>query len=204
MNHCYLGVDDGYFSVGLKKLGGGGETVLVGVVMCGDRFTDLFIDRLSIDGLDGTTSAIRIIDKSAALYSIQLVFLDGVTYAGFNIIDPRRVYSVVGIPIAVVFRHRLNLTKILNALRTHFVDYVHRYEVIEHVYGSSFEVSVDKTKIRIYVLGLSITEALKHLERARRVFIEPYPLRMADRIASLLGRIVMHGKQLQYNSTNLL
>ncbi|MDW8085553.1 MAG: DUF99 family protein [Ignisphaera sp.] len=196
-NLCYLGIDDGYFDVGLKKSSKGGETVLVGVVMCGGRFADIFIDRVSVDGLDGTPSAIRIIARSTALHNIRLTFLDGVTCAGFNVIDPRRVYSVLGVPLAVVFRHQLDLTKIFNALKTHFSDYSYRYEVIEHVYGNSFEIRVGNTKIRLYVLGLSATETLNHLERARRVFVEPYPLRMADRLASLLGRVVMYGRHLQ-------
>ncbi len=193
---CYLGIDDGYFDISLKKSNRGGKTVLVGVVTCGGRFANLFIDSISIDGLNGTSSAARIITKASTLYPIQMIFLDGVTYAGFNIIDPRRIYSVLSIPLAVIFRHPLDLEKILNALKTHFNDYLYRYSIIEHTYRNSFEVRIDNAKIKIYALGLSTIEILNHLERVRRIFVEPYPLRMADRLASILGRIIMSRKYL--------
>lgn len=196
---CYLGIDDGYFDINLKRMNRGSKTVLVGIVMCGRKFADMFIDRISIDGLDGTSSASRVIAKASTLYPIQIAFLDGVTYAGFNIIDPRRIYNIFNIPLAVIFRHQLDVIKIFKALKEHFTDYTYRYSIIDYTYRNSLEVKVDDTKIRVYVLGLSIAAVIEHIEKVRRVFIEPYPLRVADRLASLLGRIVMSRKTLNYN-----
>ncbi len=191
-NPCYLGIDDGYFDINLKKLNRNAKTALIGIVTCKGRFVDLFIDKITIDGLDGTISASRIISKALKLYPIHIVFLDGVTYAGFNIIDPRRLYSIFNTSFAVIFRHQLDLYKIFKALKEHFKDYIYRYSIIEYIYKQSFEVKVDGTKIRVYALGLSLELISRHIEKARRVYIEPYPLRVADRLASLIGRILMN------------
>lgn len=190
-NPCSLGIDDGYFDVNLKRMNRDSKTVLIGAVSCGKRVVDLFIDKITIDGLNGTSSAIRIVHKASALYPINIIFLDGVTYAGFNIIDPRRIYNIFNIPIATIFRHQLDTNKIFKALKDHFNDYRYRYSVIEHTYTHSFEVKIDGTKLRVYVMGISIEKFLEYMEKSRRVFVEPYSLRVADRLASLLGRILM-------------
>jgi endonuclease V-like protein UPF0215 family len=189
---CYLGIDDGYFDINLKRLNRNAKTALIGIVTCRDRFVDLFIDGISIDGLDGTVSASRIISRALALYPIYIVFFDGVTYAGFNVIDPRRLYSIFNTSLAVIFRHQLDLYKIFKALKKHFNDYKYRYSIIEQIYKQSLEVKINGTKIKIYTLGLPPKQITKHIEKTRKTYIEPYPLRAADRLASLIGRILMN------------
>jgi endonuclease V-like protein UPF0215 family len=190
---CYLGIDDGYFDVSFKRSNTKYRTVLVGAVVCGKEFTDLYLDFVTVDGLDATSSSYRIIDKAKYFYNLDAVLLDGVTYAGFNIVNPKKLYMLTLIPTIVVFRHKLDLEKIRIALEKHFLDHRYRYNVIEETYTKSFDIFLEHipTIIRIYPVGIRIDRAKEIILKLCNVFADPYPLRIADRIASLLGRIVV-------------
>ncbi|MEM1646268.1 MAG: DUF99 family protein [Ignisphaera sp.] len=193
MHHCYLGVDDGYFDVSFKHSNLRYKTVLVGAIVCNNRFQDLLLDYVTIDGLDATIIIYRIIEKALYLYNIQAVLLDGVTYAGFNVVDPRKLYNLTSIPMIVVFRHKLDLDKIRFALEKHFFDHKYRYKIVETIYSQSVELPLEHipTVLRIYSIGVGITKAKEIVLKLCKVFADPYPLRIADRVASTLGRIIL-------------
>ncbi|MEM1526917.1 MAG: DUF99 family protein [Ignisphaera sp.] len=193
MLHCYLGVDDGYFDVSFKRSNLRYRTILVGAVVCGSKFQDLLIDFATIDGLDATAATYRIIEKTYYLYIVQAVLLDGVTYAGFNLVDPRKLYNLTNIPIVVVFRHKLDLNKIKFALERHFPDHRYRYEVIEAIYSRSVELPLEHipTILRIYSIGIGAGKAKEIVLKLCKVFADPHPLRIADRVASTLGKIML-------------
>jgi len=187
--NCFLGIDDGYFDIAFKKLEYKGETYLVGVVTCPWTLNDIFIDLITIDGLEGTKKALKMIESALSLHIINVVFLDGVTYAGFNIIDPFRIFNVLRVPIITIFRHDLDLNKIFIALKRHFNDYTYRYHIIESVYTLSHEVFINDSKIKYTPIGISIGDAEHILKNFSKLYSYPYPLHVADKIASLLGRI---------------
>lgn len=203
MQVCYLGIDDGYFDISFKRSSVKYKTVLVGAIVCNDRFENLFIDLITVDGLDALTAAYRVIEKSSTLYNITLVFLDGVTYAGFNVIDPRRLYLLSDIPIIVVFRHKLDLDKIRIALEKHFHDYKYRFSIIKEIYSRSIECPLEHlpTTIRIYSIGIGIDKAKDAIIRLCGVFADPYPLRIADKVASALGKIII--KKIRQQTKNI-
>lgn len=192
MHTCYLGVDDGYFDVSLKRYSIRFKTVLVGVLLCNSRLEDVFLDLITIDGLDATLAAYRIINKAKDQYILGAVFLDGITYAGFNIVDPQKLYTLSSVPIIVIFRHRLDLSKIEAALKKHFHDYRYRFRVIENAYNRSLELMLEHipTVVRIYSVGISIVRVKRLFQELCSVFADPYPLWAADKIASILGRIL--------------
>lgn len=193
MQVCYLGIDDGYFEISFKRSELKHKTVLVGAIVCNNRFVDLFIDFITIDGLDATTAINRIIEISLTLYNIASVFLDGVTYAGFNVVDPRKLYLLNSIPVIVIFRHRLDLEKIRAALERHFHDHRYRFSIIEDTYSKSSELLLEHlpTVIKIYSVGVSLDKAKNITLSLCKVFADPYPLRVADKIASALGKIMI-------------
>lgn len=185
-----MGIDDGYFVPSAKRVKGErAKTVLVGAVTCETRLQDLFITAITIDGLDGTTRAAELLQTALSLYQVRIAFLDGVTYAGFNVIDPQRLYELFDVPIVVIFRHPLDLNKVYAALRGHFEDYAYRYNVIAHAYTRALKVAAEGTVLGVYALGIPIHEVLNELQRLSLKFVEPKPLRLADRIASLVGKM---------------
>ncbi len=192
MSHYYLGIDDGYFRVNIKKLRKICKTVVVGVLTNNRSIVDIFVEPITIDSLDAISSIFKIINIANKLYEIDVVFLDGVTYAGFNIVDPKRLYNLTSIPIITIFQHELELDKIFNALKTHFSDYKYRFSIIHEIYTNSIEITLKYThnKIRIYPIGISLEKASDLIQELSKDFGTPYPLKFADRIASILGRIM--------------
>jgi len=192
LSHYYLGIDDGYFRVSAKNYKGICKTVVVGVLTNNRSIIDIFIEPITIDSLDAISSIFKIINVANKLYGIDVVFLDGVTYAGFNIVDPKKLYNLTSIPIITVFQHELELDKIFNALKAHFNDYKYRFSIIHEIYTNSIEIILRYThnKIRIYPIGISLEEASDLIQKLSKDFGTPYPLIFADRIASMLGRIM--------------
>ncbi|HIP56933.1 MAG TPA: DUF99 family protein [Ignisphaera aggregans] len=191
LRYCSIGLDDGYFAFEDKKIYG--KTVLVGTITTVDRrILDVLISFITIDGLDAISQAMQMVEKAVSRYGpyLEVVFLDGVTYAGFNIIDPLRLHNMLNIPVIVVFRHELDLKKVLSALRAHFVDWKYRYKVIEQTYRASHKVRspVRGVEVRITVIGVSVMNGVKLFFRYASIYPEPYCLRVADRIASSLGK----------------
>jgi endonuclease V-like protein UPF0215 family len=187
--NCFLGLDDGYFDIAFKRLEHKGETYLVGVVTCPWIIRDVLIDTIIIDGLEGTKKALKIIENALPLYAINAVFLDGVTYAGFNIVNPFKIFNILEIPVITIFRHNLELDKILAALKKHFNDYAYRYSIIKQVYTLSHEMFIDNSRFRYTSIGLSTSRAESILKALCKFYIYPYPLHVADKTASLLGRM---------------
>jgi len=191
LRYCSIGLDDGYFALEDKKIYG--KTVLVGTIASVNReILDVLISFITVDGLDASSQAMQMIEKAIDRYGpyLEVVFLDGVTYAGFNIIDPLKLHNMLNIPVIVVFRHELNLEKVLSALRAHFVDWSYRYKVIEQTYRASYKIRspIKGAKIRIAVIGTNAIKGIELFFRYTSIYPEPYCLRVADRIASSLGR----------------
>ncbi len=193
MKPCSLGLDDGFFE--FEDKGIRSETALVGVVTNEiGEVLDVIVDLIKVDGLDGTARAIRIVEKAVNMYDsyLEVIFLDGVTYAGFNIVDPLKLNELLSIPIVVVFRHALDLQRIRSALKVHFTDWQYRYRIIERVYKRAFAVPspVRGVNIRIAAIGIGAKRGSTLFLKYGSVYPEPYCLRAADRIASMLGRMI--------------
>ncbi len=191
MNHYskYLGLDDGYFPPEFK--GRRGRTVLVGSVTEGTKPLDLFVEFIEVDGVDGTDQAISICSEALKTYDLRAIITDGVTYAGFNIIDPRRLYSEVNIPVITIFRHDLDMGKVKRALEKHFSDWSFRYEVISSTYSESRKVMTRRGILRLFCLGIDFGDCVDLVSRLQTAFPEPQPLKIADLTASALSRFLL-------------
>lgn len=80
-----------------------------------------------VDGIDVT----EILLNSLKETEISVVILDGITFAGFNVIDVDLLFKETGIPI-IVFTDKKPDTKAMNmALMKHFSDWQLRWSLIE-------------------------------------------------------------------------
>ncbi len=178
-----VGVDDGYFPPNYKDLRL--HTVLVAVLCEGAVPKDLRIGRVRVDYDDVNSKVIELVSD---LGSTDLVILDGVTYAGFNVVDPDVVSNELGIPVITFFHYELNLRRIEYALNKHFPDGNRRLKVIKKVYLSSVDVPTPWRRVRIYVVGMPLNEAVRTLKKLQTVSPIPEPLRIADIVASGISR----------------
>jgi len=176
--------DDGYFPPAFK--GGRGDTLIVGVEVS----PELHVERVALSRVrvDMNTS-MRAIISISRLFEGEVVLLDGVTYSGFDIVDPDEVSMETGKSVIVVFTHPLNLKRIEDALSKHFEDWRDRYAVIERVYKSTVHFYTPWRYIRLYIRGLDLSTVRLIFKNTCLYSPVPEPLRLADKLASSLSNV---------------
>jgi len=186
-----MAVDDGFIP---PKMKGFAKAPLVGVVLC-ENLEPAFIDVDFIlsDSLDAHTKIVSMSEKAISVVEgIRALVLDGVTYGGFNIVDPDRLSESIDKPVIVFFRYELNLDEVMAALRRHFPDWSFRFSVIEHAYKQSKSIAevfgASGKRSSITCIGISFKDAINLLLKFTVMPPIPHPLRLADRIASAIGR----------------
>jgi len=180
-----LGIDDGVFQPHSKEL-----VDVVGVVFRGGYWLDGFMHtRVQVDGMDATEKLATMITSSPHYPQLRAVMLNGVTLAGFNIVDIQELCEKVKLPIIAVTRDKPNLEDIKRALQN-LPETARRWKAIQKA-GKMVKVHTREGEEPLYVHIAGMPE-----ETAKRVLIStstrsniPEALRVAHIIASGLGNI---------------
>lgn len=180
--------DDGFFPLGFK--GRRGRTLLVGVeVDSGGWIKRIGARSIIIDGREATESIIEL----SRLFEGSAIFLDGVTYAGFDVADPYLVHEATRKAVIVVQQYPLNMESIRRALLKHFDDGEERLRVIERVKSEMRPLATPWKIIYVFALGLSAPEAFDLTRKWCIYSPVPEPLRVADKLSSLFSKEVLRG-----------
>lgn len=107
-----VGVDDGPF-----QRHGTGKVAVVGTVFCDLRLDGVLSSAVRRDGADATTAIAAMVAGSRFAPQVQLVMLQGIALAGFNVVDIGRLHAALGLPVVVVARRAPDLGAIEAALR---------------------------------------------------------------------------------------
>ena len=108
-----VGVDDGFFLPHTH-----GKCDVIGVVFRGGYWLDgVMRTQIEIDGMDATEKIGGMIVNSPHHGQLRVVMLDGVTFAGFNIVDTSQLHEIVNLPIIAVTREKPNFDDIQKALK---------------------------------------------------------------------------------------
>ncbi|WP_448578776.1 endonuclease dU [Thermosphaera sp.] len=177
------GFDDGFFPLDFK--GRKGTTVIAGVELDNGVLTRIGYGVVTVDARDSE----RVVTAMSKHMTGELVFLDGVTYSGFDVVDPDSVHAETGKPVIVVQHHPLNLDRIREALVKHFPDWAERFRVISKVASSMLYVETPWKPVLIYPAGLSFDEAVDLYKRNCIYSPLPEALRIADMVASSISRL---------------
>lgn len=172
-----LGIDD---SALLNE-----KVMIVGTVFRGADWMDgVLRSDITKDGVDATDVIINMIIKSKHYGQIRVVMLDGITYAGFNVVDINEIYGQTGIPVIVVMRSMPDFEKIKAALK-YFPDGDERWIIIQKA-GKIDEIAGGKEKSSIYVQksGINLEIVLKIIRLTSIRSNIPEPLRVAHLIAT--------------------
>ncbi len=183
-----LGVDDGVF-VPQKR----GKALIVGVVYRGGLWLDgVMHTEIEVDGLDATEKIASMIKSSPHYAQLRVIMLNGLTFAGFNVVDIKRLYGETGLPVIVVSREKPNLDEIKKALEK-LPHKEKRWKMIENA-GKLLEVNVRNTGSSIYVqlAGLNEKDARKIVRITSTRSNIPEPLRVAHLIASGITQLTKH------------
>jgi len=180
-----LGVDDGVFVPHSK-----GVATVVGVVYRGGYWLDgVMRTEVEIDGMDATEKIASMITASPHYGQLRVVMLNGVTFAGFNMVDIKKLFERVRLPVITVTREKPDFDNIRRALRN-LPEYENRLEAMENA-GKLIEVHTRDAEQAVYVqiVGISEKDAEKILKSTSTRSNIPEALRVAHIIASGLTRL---------------
>ena len=182
-----LGVDDGRFEFRnrLSKL-----VEVIGVVYRGGYWLDgVMRTEVEIDGMDATEKITAMITKSPHYDQLRVVALNGITFAGFNVVDIKKLFKKLRLPVIAVTREKPNLEEIREALMN-LPDYERRWEVIKNA-GKIIEVCTRRGVKPVYmqIAGLLEVDAEKILRKTSTRSNVPEALRVAHIIASGLAQL---------------
>ncbi|OLD12766.1 MAG: hypothetical protein AUI50_00575 [Crenarchaeota archaeon 13_1_40CM_2_52_14] len=146
----------------------------------GAHLQQLRTDWITVDGLDATRTAGSLLRGSLH----TPVLLLGVTFGGFNLIDPWKIQKLCKAPVVVVVGSRPNNRAVKRALFKHFPDWGKRWELIRSL-GSLHKVRTMPNEGPVFFerFGCSTREARSILKASAFVSRMPEPLRLASVLA---------------------
>ena len=174
-----IGIEDGPF---LSRRLGGSTAPLVVAQLNGPHLVKAKIARITVDGLDATLVASRLLD------SVRLrdspILLAGATFAGFNIIKPRTLQRRFRTPTIVVIGSRPNNKAVKRALVRHFPDWKRRWRILSSL-GQLHQARTFRNEGPIFfeAFGCEDNEARRILKEWSYVSRIPEPLRVAGLVA---------------------
>jgi endonuclease V-like protein UPF0215 family len=161
------------------------RVLIVGAIFRGGLFLDgLLSTRIVKDGLDATDRIASSVLSSRHYDQLSLIMLDGITLAGFNLVDIKELNRKTKLPVIVVQRKKPDMTKFKNTLRI-FRDYKKRLSIVKKA-GRFFSFG-KQSKIFYQKSGISNEKAEEILKITCTRSNLPEPVRVAHLIASGLS-----------------
>ena len=179
-----LGIDDGVFVPHTKGLAD-----VVGVVYRGGYWLDgVMRTEVEIDGMDATEKIASMITASTHYDQLRVVMLNGVTFGGFNVVDMKKLFERVRLPIITVTRERPLFKEIRKAIRN-LPESKKRLEAIVDA-GKIIEVHTHDAEQAVYmqIVGIPAKDAEKIVKSTSTRSNIPEALRVAHIIASGLTK----------------
>ena len=173
-----LGVDDGKFIPHTE-----GSVIVVGVVFRGGCWIDgVMHSYVAIDGFDATAQIASMINSSPHCKQLRLVMLNGITFAGFNVVDLKRLNSATNLPIIALTEDKPDLNAIHMALNN-LPKSEERWRMVLEA-GDIHKINCRGKSLYMVLAGVSLADALEIVELTSTRSCIPEPLRIAHLIAS--------------------
>jgi endonuclease V-like protein UPF0215 family len=168
-----IGIDDAPFLPGHR-----GDVLIVGAVFAAGRLEGVLHHRVRRDGINSTRRIAEMVGASRFADHLQLVMLQGIAFAGFNVVDIHGLHRLLDLPVLVVMRRRPDLPAIRDALIRQVPGGRRKWRLIE----TAGEVEpVDS--LFVQRVGIGMPEAKAVVRRLAVAGHLPEPLRTAHLIA---------------------
>lgn len=166
-----------------------GPVPVVGAIFTGLKLTGVVIGAVEKDGADAAKQLARLVAESRFAEHIQLVMLQGIALAGFNVVDVFDLHETLGLPILVVARKLPDLAAIRHVLLAQLPGGAQKWALIE-------QLSPLEPAGHVYVqrVGLSLPDARAVVERFAVHSHLPEPLRTAHLIAGAVANGQSRGR----------
>jgi len=180
-----LGIDDGVFLPRTE-----GTVDVVGVVYRGGYWLDgVMRTKVEIDGMDATEKIASMIKSSPHYKQLRVVMLNGITLAGFNVVDIQRLFKEIDLPVITVTREKPNLVEIKRALEN-LPKHEKRWQAIKNADEiTKVYTRNDEEAVYMQVAGIYKGDAEKILKKTSTRSNVPEALRVAHIIASGLTQV---------------
>jgi len=157
-----------------------GAVKVVGTVYARTQLNGILLGEVRRDGTDAATKLIRLIIESKFAQSVQLLMLQGIALAGFNVINVFELHEQLRLPVLVVCRKQPDMASIRHALlqmrggkkKWALIEKLGPMEPAAHVY--------------VQRVGLTHAQALNILQEFTVTGNIPEPLRVAHMIAGAI------------------
>ena len=179
-----IGIDDAPFERAQR-----GDVGIVGAVYAGTRLDGVLCSTVRRDGANAAAQIIRMIAQSKFDAHIQLILLQGVALAGFNVVDAHALAEQLRRPVLIVARQQPNLERIRRALLENVPGGARKWRLLQ-----TLGPMEPLTGVYVQRVGLSSAEAQATIERHRQQGQIPEPLRVAHLIAGALVRGTSRGR----------
>ena len=178
-----VGVEDGGFS--RESPNYTEQTLLVCVLLRKAWIHDFQAVTITVDGLDASDKLVAMLRH----WSFDAVMLAGVSFAGFNLVDPTMVFEEFGKPVVVISRTKPDNVAVKKALFQHFKDWRVRWSVFEKL-GPVHQVisMVGEPPLYVEVVGATADWATELVRASATCCRIPEPIRVARLIARGLTR----------------
>ena len=123
-----VGFDDGSFERDHR-----GNVPIVGAVFSGLRLEGVLCGHVRRDGVNSTRTIVRLVSTSKFASQLQLVMLQGIALAGFNVVDVLSLHRELGLPVLAVARREPRLDKIRAALLARVAAGERKWKLIERL-----------------------------------------------------------------------
>ncbi|WP_437759130.1 DUF99 family protein [Sorangium sp. So ce1389] len=168
-----VGVDDAPFARDHR-----GDVPVVGTVFAGLRLEGVLSARVRRDGRNATPAIAAMISGSRFYPQLQVVMLQGIAVAGFNVVDIAALRDALALPVVVVARRLPNLDAIRDALLSRVRGGRRKWTLIERA-GPMEPVA----GVYVQRAGISLEDTSALVSRLSVHGHLPEPLRTAHLIA---------------------
>jgi endonuclease V-like protein UPF0215 family len=168
-----VGFDDAPFNHDNRR-----NVLIVGAVFAGARLDGVLSTHVRRDGVNSTRSLIDLLQNSRFYPQLQAVFLQGIAFGGFNVVDIHGLYDQLGLPVVVVSRVKPDLSKIKSALLEKVPGGRKKWRMIQQA-GPMEKIG----QVYVQKVGLSKEETAALIASFAANSVIPEPLRTAHLIA---------------------
>ena len=162
-----IGFDDAPFARAHR-----GDVTVIGAVYAGTRLEGVLAGRVRRDGRNSTRVLINMLRRSRFRAQLQAILLQGIAFAGFNVVDIQTLHAALGVPVVVVVRKPPNMVAIRRALlqrvrggarKLRLIEQAGAMQPVAGVYVQCAGISTEKAGllIRRFVVHSRLPEPLR-------------------------------------------
>jgi len=173
-----IGFDDAPFERSHR-----GDVLVVGAVYSGRKLEGVLSGKVRRDGANATRALAALVHRSRFRPHLQLILLQGIALAGFNVVDLDALHRAVGIPVLIVVRKPPDLARIRRALLDQVPGGARKWRLIERA-GPVERCGT----VYVQRAGLTLADAARVIAELGWSSNVPEPLRTAHLIAGGVTR----------------